>query len=75
MPGKDRTGPQGTGRGTGNGFNKDQGKGRGRNGRAFSAGPGGECVCPKCGKKESHNAGQPCNQIICENCNIPMTRN
>ena len=52
----------------------NQGQGRGRMGGPFSAGPGGNCVCPKCGHKESHAAGQPCNQKTCPKCGTAMTR-
>ena len=40
----------------------------------FSAGPGGACVCPKCGHKEPHPAGQPCNQKSCPKCGTAMIR-
>jgi hypothetical protein len=44
-------------------------------GGPFAAGPGGNCVCPKCGTKVTHNVGQPCNSISCPNCGTKMTRN
>jgi hypothetical protein len=68
MPGGDRTGPvarnpSSRGRGTG-------GMGRG----AGFAGPGGECQCPNCGYRETHQKGIPCNTKKCPKCNTPMIR-
>lgn len=31
-----------------------------------------ECVCPKCGYKESHMRGTPCSQKDCPKCSTPM---
>jgi len=61
MPRKDGTGPP-------------QGGGGGRMGGPYAAGPGGECVCPKCGRKTAHKVGQPCNQQKCPDCGADMTR-
>lgn len=47
--------------------------GRGRMG-GFGLGPGGSCVCPKCGYATSHQRGIPCFQIKCPRCGTPMTR-
>jgi len=60
------------GRGLGLGRSKLSG-GRGRMGR-FAEGPGGTCVCPKCGYKEQHQVGVPCYQKKCPKCRSPMTR-
>ncbi len=49
------------------------GRGRGRMG-GFAAGPGGYCVCPKCGTKAVHQIGIPCYQQKCPKCGSPMTR-
>ncbi|MHA1835691.1 MAG: hypothetical protein ACTSYQ_01995 [Candidatus Odinarchaeia archaeon] len=38
---------------------------RGLGGREF-------CVCPKCGYRIPHIKGQPCIQVKCPNCDIPM---
>lgn len=47
--------------------------GRGRMGGA-AAGPGGQCVCPKCGHKIKHQIGTPCYKTKCPKCNTQMTR-
>lgn len=61
----------GSGRGRGRGAG---GGGRGRMGGPSAAGPGGTCVCPKCGEKLPHTAGRPCNQMACPKCGTTMTR-
>lgn len=60
-------GGMGGGRGQG-------GPGRGRMGGPMAAGPDGFCICPKCGKKEPHQRGVPCNQVMCPDCGVAMTR-
>jgi hypothetical protein len=72
MPRGDGTGPTGQGPGTGRGMGR--GQGRGRMGGPFAAGPGGNCVCPKCGATVAHVAGQPCNAKSCPKCGTKMTR-
>jgi len=47
--------------------------GRGRMG-GFGLGPGGECICPKCGAKVPHKRGMPCYTLKCPKCSTPMTR-
>lgn len=65
----------GFGMGSGGGRNRrGRGGGRGRMGGPSAAGPGGTCVCPKCGEKAPHTAGQPCNQMVCPKCGTPMVR-
>jgi len=51
-----------------------QGAGRGRQPGGFGLGPGGECVCPKCGKVVTHTRGVPCFEIMCPDCKTPMVR-
>lgn len=63
MPRGDGTGPPGGG-----------GRGRGRMGGPQAAGPGGSCICPRCGYTMPHVAGQPCNRKACPKCKTTMTR-
>jgi hypothetical protein len=72
MPRGNGTGPLGQGAGTGRGAGRGGRAGRG--GGQFAAGPGGECVCPSCGFRGPHIAGQPCNQQNCPKCGTIMTR-
>ena len=69
MPRGDGTGPMGQVPGMGGGM----GMGRGR-GRRGNAGPGGNCVCPSCGTKVTHQAGTPCASMTCPKCGIRMVR-
>ena len=48
--------------------------GRGRMGGPSAAGPGGNCICPNCGHKAPHVAGQPCDQQACPKCGTTMAR-
>lgn len=73
MPRGDGTGPPGGG-GSGTGMGSGAGGGgRGRMG-GFALGPGGNCVCPSCGKTAPHVQGVPCNQKQCPSCGAAMTR-
>jgi hypothetical protein len=89
MPMGDGTGPGGSGAGMGRGRGMGRGGGmglgrifgwigrglgRGRMGGPFAAGPGGDCVCPKCGRRESHERGVPCAGRKCPQCGAGMTR-
>ncbi|MFC1594791.1 hypothetical protein ACFL38_05635 [Candidatus Omnitrophota bacterium] len=69
MPLKDGTGPSGEGPGAGKGRRH-----RHRRGRAGNAGPGGHCVCPKCGVRVEHKPGIPCSSMNCPTCGIQMVR-
>lgn len=75
MPRKDGTGPSGQGPGTGRGqgSGRGQGGGRGRMG-GKSAGPGGDCVCPKCNARQPHQQGLQCTSINCPKCGTAMNR-
>lgn len=60
MPNKDGRGPMGGG--------------GGRMSGPLNAGPQGECVCPKCGTKVTHDRGTPCVNIKCPKCGTSMIR-
>jgi len=49
--------------------------GRRRMPGGFGLGPGGDCVCPKCGTKAAHQRGVPCYQQKCPKCGAAMSRN
>ena len=72
MPRRDGTGPRGQGPGTGKGMGRGGGRGRGG---GIAAGPGGQCVCPNCGERVSHQLGTPCYEMTCPKCGTAMTRN
>jgi len=42
--------------------------------KAEGQGPGGWCVCPKCGYKVEHQRGTPCASIQCPRCKINLER-
>jgi len=65
--------PRGVGMGSRGGAGQGAG-GRGRMGGPRAAGPGGICVCAKCGEKTPHATGQPCAQIACPKCGTQMVR-
>ncbi|MBN1629685.1 MAG: hypothetical protein JW990_07975 [Thermoleophilia bacterium] len=48
--------------------------GRGRMDGPLAAGPGGDCICPGCGHRESHPTGEPCTEIACPECGTAMVR-
>lgn len=51
------------------------GRGQGRGGGDKpGSGPVGFCVCPQCGHKEAHVAGQRCLDQSCPKCGTKMTR-
>lgn len=51
------------------------GIGRGRStGDKPGSGPGGYCVCPKCGHRIKHTIAEPCNKIKCPKCESLMTK-
>ena len=53
---------------------RGQGQGPGRMGGSKAAGPGGKCICPNCGHKVKHRAGQPCYDVKCPKCGTQMMR-
>ncbi len=61
------------GRGRGGGAGLGQGAGGGRGG-GWAAGPGGYCVCPKCGHREEHVRTQPCTMRTCPKCGTRLVR-
>ena len=61
-------------RGSGQGGGRGGGRGTGRMGGSQAGGPGGYCVCPKCGHKVDHVAGKPCYDQKCPKCNTPLIR-
>jgi hypothetical protein len=64
----------GRGRGWGRGgWGRGTGRGQGGGNRPTS-GPGGDCVCPKCGHREPHIAGQRCLDRVCPECGTKMIR-
>ncbi len=59
--------------GRGFGWQK-KGRFKGKVSGAVGKGPGGECVCPKCGYKIPHQPGIPCSTLKCPNCKINLQR-
>ncbi len=57
--------------GSGRGMGTGGGQGRNRGG---SFGPGGYCVCAKCGEKAPHKQGVKCTEIKCPECGHTMVR-
>lgn len=53
----------------------DQRPGRGMGGGTKpGAGPSGNCLCPKCGYKMTHQIGQRCMDLTCPKCGTRMVR-
>jgi len=51
-----------------------RGRFRGEIEEATGRGPGGYCVCKKCGYKIPHERGVPCSTILCPKDNTPLQR-
>jgi cation diffusion facilitator family transporter len=56
------------------GFGRGFGWQRGGRMQGEALGPGGHCVCPKCGYKKEHERGVPCSSLKCPKCGTKMTR-
>lgn len=66
---------RGAGRGSGRGGGAGRGRGQGPGRMSeMAAGPGGDCVCPACGHREPHVAGQTCTEKQCPKCGVRMIR-
>jgi len=50
------------------------GRGGRMGGTRPGAGPGGNCVCPRCGTKVPHQKGTPCYNLNCPKCGTKMVR-
>lgn len=61
------------GRGQAGGAGQGQRGGRG-GGNKPGSGPDGSCVCPKCGKRVPHMAGQRCIDQTCPECGTRLIR-
>jgi len=72
MPFGDGTGPK-WGGGPGSGRRMGRGRGMGGGNRPGS-GPGGFCVCPECGYRTPHTAGNPCYQMTCPSCGAQLIK-
>jgi uncharacterized protein len=46
----------------------------GRLGGPQAGGPGGLCLCPKCGYEMAHERGTPCDNIKCPKCQSKRIR-
>jgi cation diffusion facilitator family transporter len=61
--------------GFGRGFGwRRSGRFKGQIEGAQGRGPGGYCVCKKCGYRVEHQPGVPCSTLLCPNCKTPLTR-
>ncbi|MCK5833148.1 hypothetical protein KAH81_05695 [bacterium] len=57
------------------GGGRGMGGGRGRGGgNRPGSGPGGNCVCPNCGHKITHQVGTPCFSTSCPKCGTRMVK-
>ena len=70
MAEENQRGSFGQGRGLGRRSGRSQGEGR----RSVGMRAGGNCVCPLCEYKEEHQAGKPCYEKKCPECNADLIR-
>ena len=69
------SGTVGFGRSFGRGFGwQRRGRFRGKIEETQGRGPGGYCVCRRCGYRVEHQPGVPCSSLICPNCKTHLTR-
>jgi hypothetical protein len=71
--------PRGDGTGPPKGDVLSTGKGRGGGGGRMGgnrpgSGPGGYCICSKCGVRLTHQQGTPCYNLNCPKCGTTMVR-
>lgn len=64
----------GTAGSRGPGSGRSSGRGGGGRNRGGSFGPGGQCVCAKCGESIPHQRGTKCTTIKCPECGHTMVR-
>ncbi len=64
---------EGRGLGLGGGRGLGRGGGQGRN-KGGAYGPGGYCVCAKCGTRVPHEQGVKCTTLKCPKCGHTMIR-
>jgi hypothetical protein len=65
---------RGSGEGSGQGSDRRSGQGRGGKNKGGAFGPGGYCVCAKCGTKVPHERGVKCTTLKCPDCGKTMIR-
>ena len=68
MPNRDGKGP------VNSGYGRARGVGRRMGSPNTGQQTGGICKCPKCGYRQEHTRGKPCNQTKCSKCETLMIR-
>jgi hypothetical protein len=77
--GKSKGSGSGVGQGGGMGGGQGRGQGRGQYGgqgrnKGGAFGPGGYCVCAKCGEQVPHEKGIKCTTLKCPKCGHTLIR-